>query len=48
MVRDDAQDVAADIYFICTEAKKFNIVAVAPSQAQLLAQIRAVQIQKFF
>jgi hypothetical protein len=45
---EDAADVKPiDPLFTCIEAKKFQTVATPPSKAQLLAQIRALQIQRF-
>jgi hypothetical protein len=45
---EDAADVKPiDPFFICIEAKKFQTAATPPSKAQLLAQIRALQIQRF-
>lgn len=45
---EDAADVKPiDPSFTCIEAKRFQTVATPPSKAQLLAQIRALQIQRF-
>jgi hypothetical protein len=45
---EDAADVKPiDPFFTCIEAKRFRAVASPPSKAQLLAQIRALQIQRF-
>jgi len=48
MLRFDGWDVkATDPYFICVEAKRQRLVEEQSSRAQLLAQIRALQIQRF-
>ena len=45
---EDAADVKpVDPFFTCIEAKKFQTAATPTSKAQLLAQIRALQIQRF-
>jgi hypothetical protein len=46
-VEDGADVKPIDPYFTCIEAKKFQTVATPSSKAQLLAQIRALQIQRF-
>jgi len=49
MFKLDGADVkATDLYFICVEAKRQQTVDEQSSKAQLLAQIRALQIQRFF
>jgi len=49
MFKLDAADVkATDLYFICVEAKRQQTVDEQSGKAQLLAQIHALQIQRFF
>ena len=44
----DAADVkTSEPFFICVEAKRQLSYGVAGSKAQLLAQIRALQIKRF-
>lgn len=48
MLRFDGSDIkATDPYFICVEAQRQHLVEEQSSRAQLLAQIRALQIQRF-
>lgn len=44
---DGAQIHPTDPYFICVEAKRQQKAEESSSKAQLLAQIRALQIQRF-
>lgn len=45
---EDAADVKPiDPFFTCIEAKRLQTVATPSSKAQLLVQIRALQIQRF-
>ena len=46
-VLDGANVKVATPYFICVEAKRQQTLDVDSSKAQLLAQIRALQIQRF-
>ena len=46
-VLDGANVKVATPYFICLEAKRQQTLDVDSSKAQLLAQIRALQIQRF-
>ena len=44
---DGAHVKATDPYFICVEAKRQRVLDKESSVARLLAQIRALQIQRF-
>jgi hypothetical protein len=48
MEKDDAADVrAVEPVFVVIETERFRTVATPPSKAQLLCQIRALQIKRF-
>ena len=44
---DGADVKVADPYFVCVEAKRQQVLDTDASKAQLLAQVRALQILRF-